>query len=64
MVRSSNSHDVRAAATGIERLTMAALMMVLAVGGLAMSAVGAEARPTTSPDPAISWTINKALLTN
>ncbi len=42
MVHSSNSRNVREAATGIQRLAMAALMMVLSVGGLAMSAHAAD----------------------
>ncbi len=48
MVHSSDSRNVRTTATGIERLTMAALMMVLAVGGLAMTAGRAEAQKKPS----------------
>ena len=51
MVHSSNSSNVRAAATGVQRVAMAALMMVLAVGGLAMSAGRAEAQSTLPPCP-------------
>ena len=58
MVRSSNSRNVRAAATGIQREAMAALMMVMAVGGLAMSAGRAEAQSKLPPcpsDESVRW---------
>ena len=42
MVNSSDSRNVRASATSIKRLTMAALMVVLAVGSLAMTAHAAD----------------------
>ena len=51
MVHSSNSRNVRAAATGIQRVAMAALMMVLAVGGLLLAAGRAEAQSTLPPCP-------------
>ena len=49
MVHSSNSRNVIAAETGIQRVAMAALMMVLAVGGLAMSAGDAAAQSRLPP---------------
>ena len=48
MFYKSDSSNVRAAATGIQRVAMAALMMVLAVGGLAMFAGRAEAQKKPS----------------
>ena len=49
MVHNSDSRNVRAAAaTGIQRVAMSALMMVLAVGGLAMFAGRAEAQKKPS----------------
>lgn len=48
MVNSSNSRNVRTTATGVQRVAIAALMMVLAVGGLAMSAGRAEAQKKPS----------------
>ena len=45
----SDSRNVRAAATGIQRVAMAALMVVLAVGGLAMFPGRAEAQSRLPP---------------
>lgn len=48
MVRSSNSRNVRATVNEIQRVAMAALMMVMAFGGLAMFAGDAAAQKKPS----------------